>query len=424
MQICPLCGKENDDLAPFCSNCKTPLPGGPLPGAQPQGDRNERLDGALRESARPIRKAVLVLIGIVVLLGAYFVYSHSSAHGVITTVAGNGTPGYSGDAGPATGAEFNYPIGVAFDASGNLYIADAANNRVCKVDRAGVITTLAGNGTPGYSGDAGPAIWAELNYPMGLTLDASGNLYIADAENNCIRKVDRTGVITTVAGNGTQGYSGNGPAVDAELNQPTGVAVDRAGNLYIVDNQNFCIRKVDTRGMITSDAGTGTQDYSGDGGPAVDAGLNCPAGVAVDRAGNLYIADARNNRIRKVDANGMITTVAGNGRQGYGGDGGPATSAELNYPAGMAFDADGNLYIADNGNNRIRKVDTSGLITTVAGNGTQGYSGDGGPATGAELNYPAGIALDASGNLYIADIKNNRIRKVAKVAAGARASTD
>jgi len=409
MQTCPLCGKENDDLAPFCSNCKGPLPGGSFAGAQPQTDP----DSASRKGARLIRQAALILIGIIVLLGIYFVYNHSTAHDIITTTAGNGTQGYTGDAGPATGAGLDYPIGVAVDASGNLYIADAGNNRVCKVDRAGIITTVAGNGAQGYTGDGGPAVLAKLDYPMNVALDASGNLYIADDGNNRIRRVDRAGIITTVAGNGTQGYSSEGFATGAELEQPTGVAVDSAGNLYIADNQNFCIRRVDNRGIITTVAGNGTQGYGGDGGPAADAELNYPAGVAVDSAGNFYIADARNNRIRRVDAGGIITTVAGNGIQGYGGDGGLATSAELNYPAGVAFDASGNLYIADNGNNRIRRVDTGGVITTVAGNGIQGYGGDGGPATGAELNYPAGVALDASGNLYIADIKNNRIRKVA-----------
>jgi sugar lactone lactonase YvrE len=413
MPVCPLCGKENEEQSPFCYNCKTPLPG--LVDAQPQ---DERQDGAPRGSARIIKHAALILIGIIVLLCIYFVYTRSATHGIITTAAGNGTQGYTGDGGPAAGAELNYPIGVAFDASGNLYIADAENNRVCRVDKAGIITTAAGNGTQGYTGDGGPAAVAELNYPMGVAFDASGNLYIADTENNRIRKVDRAGVITTVAGTGTQGYSSEGPAISAELNQPTGVAVDNAGNLYIADNQNFCIRRVDTGGFITTVAGNGTQGYGGDGGPATGAELDYPTGVAVDNAGNLYIADARNNRVRRVDRSGVITTVAGNGVQGYGGDGGLATSAELNYPAGLAFDASGNLYIADNGNNRIRKVDTRGVIATVAGNGTQGYGGDGGLATSAELNYPAGLAFDASGNLYVADIKNNRIRKVAGAAVG------
>jgi sugar lactone lactonase YvrE len=409
MSVCAQCGKENEDQAPFCSNCKASLV-------------EKSPESPDSEPGRPFRSATLILIGIIVLFGTYLYYSHFAWHGVITSVAGNGTQGYAGDSGPATGAELNYPIGVAFDASGNLYIADAENNRVCKVDRAGVITTVAGNGAPGYNGDPGPAIWAELNYPMGLAVDTAGNLYIADTQNNRVRKVDRDGVITTVAGTGAQGYSSDGPAVSAELNQPTDVAVDSAGNIYIADNQNFCIRRVDADGVITTVAGNGTQGYGGDGGPATGAELDYPTGVAVDSFGALYITDARNNRIRKVDRNGIITTVAGNGTQGYGGDGGLATSAELNYPAGMAFDASGDLYLTDEGNSRIRRVDANGVITTVAGNGTQGYGGDGGPATGAELNFPADLAFDASGNLYIADIKNNRIRKVERAAAGIRAS--
>jgi len=333
--------------------------------------------------------------------------------GIITTVAGNGTWGYSGDGGLATNASLWGPHGVAVDTGGNLYIADLVNHRIRKVDTSGIITTVAGNGTYGYSGDGGPATNASLWWPSGIAVDANGSLYIADIGNHRIRKVDTSGIITTVAGNGNSVYSGDGgPATNASLRDPADVAVDASGNLYIADRDNQRIRKVDTLGIITTMAGNGTYGYSGDGGPATSASLWLPPDVAVDASGNLYIADSDSQRIRKVDTSGIITTVAGNGTRGYGGDGGPATNASLRYPEGVALDANGNLYIADTRNERIRKVDTWGIITTVAGNGTRGCSGDGGPATNASLRWPWGVALDANGNLYIADMDNHRIRKV------------
>jgi sugar lactone lactonase YvrE len=382
-----------------------------------------------------------------------------AATSVLTLVAGNGTPGYSGDNGPATSAQLNFPNGIAVDAAGNLYIADAGNNRVRKVSH-GVITTVAGDGTAGYSGDNGPATSAQLNYPSGIAVDSGGNLYVADTDNDRIREVsnavittvagggeavgdggpassaeltypggvalDSAGdlfiadtndnrirkvsnaVITTVAGNGAYGYSGdNGPATSAQLSSPSGVAVDSAGNLYVSDTDNNRIRKV-SNGAITTVAGNGTPGYSGDSGPATSAQLNYPNGVAVDAAGNLYIADTDNDRIRKA-SNGVIGTAAGGG--GVVGDNGPATSAQLNYPNGVAVDAAGDVYIVDSGNERIRKV-SNGAIATVAGNGTSGFSGDSGPATSAQLNYPNGVAVDATGDLYIADTDNQVIRKV------------
>ena len=372
--------------------------------------------------------------------------------GVITTVAGNGTQGYSGDNGPAISAELAGPYGIAVDAASNLYIGDAPANRVRKVS-GGVITTVAGNGLPGYSGDNGPAASAQLNYPYGVSVDAAGNLYIADSNNYRIRKVSG-GMITTVAGNGTTGFGGdNGPATSAQL-QPTGVAVDAAGSLYIADALNNRIRKV-SNGVITTVAGNGTPAFSGDNGPATNAELYLPYGVAVDAASNLYIADTFNYRIRNVSG-GVITTVAGNGTEGFGRDTGPATSSPLYYPYGVAVDSAGNLYIADTDNQRIRKVSngvistvagdgpspdylsfpqgvavdsagnlyiadtnnhsirkvSNGVMTTVAGNGTHGFSGDNGPATSAQLYYPSGVAVDSAGNLYIADTSNSRIRKV------------
>ena len=311
----------------------------------------------------------------------------------IDTFAGNGTIGYSGDNGPATSAQLNQPWGVAVDAAGNVYIADTVNNRIRKVAN-GVISTVAGNGTLGYSGDDGPATSAQLSWPAGVAVDSAGNLYVADQNNNRIRKVSN-GVITTVAGNGTPGYSGdNGPATSAKLYGPKGVAVDSAGNLYIADTSNQRIRKV-LNGVIATAAGNGPDlygngGYSGDNGPATSARLNQPWGVAVDFAGNLFIADYGNNRIRKV-SNGVITTAI-----------------NWSYPQGVAVDAAGNLFIADN-YGRISKL-SNGVITTVAGTGMQGFSGDNGPATGAQLSGPAGVAVDAAGNVYVADFGNNRIR--------------
>jgi ribosomal protein S30 len=337
----------------------------------------------------------------------------TSVRGIITTVAGNGVYGYSGDGGLATQAMLTYPHGVVVDASGNLYIADRDNERVRKVDTNGIITTVAGNGVYGYSGDGGPATQAMLRWPYGGAVDASGNLYIADMDNNRIRKVNANGIITRVAGNGIEGFSGDGgPAAQARLYWPAAVAVDGFGQLYIADSGNNRIRKVDTKGIITTVAGNEMSGYNGDGGPATEATLDYPHGVAVDASGNLYIGDMNNYRIRKVDTNGIITTIAGGMGGGYAGDGGPATQAQLYFPQGVALDTSGNLYIADNENNCIRKVDANGIITTVAGNGTWGYSGDGGPATQAKLYYPTAVAVDGLGNLYIADSENHRIRLV------------
>ena len=347
-------------------------------------------------------------------LGNNVIRKVAAATGIITTVAGNGSPGYSGDGGPSTSAQLSYPSGVAVDGSGNLYIADQGNSRVRKVTAAtGAITTAAGNGTFGYSGDGGPAIGAQLSDPRGVAVDGSGNLYIADFGYGVIRKVAvATGIITTGAGGGAGDPSGGGPAVWAHLYGPSGVAVDGSGNFYIAD-YNVILKVTAAGGIISMVAGGCCYGYSGDGGPATDAQLSFLGGVAVDGSGNLYIADGA--VIRKVAAaTGAITRVAGNGGGGYSGDGGPATSAQFLWPQGMAVDGAGNLYIADSGNNAIRKVAAAtAIITTVAGNGTAGYSGDGGPAIGAQLGGPQGVAVDGSGNIYIADHANNRIRKVA-----------
>ncbi|MFH2218846.1 MAG: RHS repeat-associated core domain-containing protein [Pseudomonadota bacterium] len=331
---------------------------------------------------------------------------------IIDTIVGNGEPGFSGDGGLAIQATLYLPLGLDFDAAGNLYIADSYNNIIRKVDTSGIIATVAGNGTSGYSGDGGPATEAQFYSPNSVTVDASGNIYIADVHNHSIRKVDANGIITTVAGNGTNGYSGDGgPATEAQFYYPNSVAVDYSGNIYIASRSH--VRKVDTNGIITTVAGNDTSGYIGDGGPATEATIHYAEGVAVDASGNLFIADYANNRIRKVDASGIITTVAGNGTRGYSGDGGPATEAQLYYPSSVTVDYSGNIYITSNGDSRIRKLDTNGIITTVAGDGLYDYNGDGGPATEAQISMARDVAIDASGNIYIADTSNHRIRKVA-----------
>ncbi len=340
---------------------------------------------------------------------------NTNIESIINTVVSNGTPGYSGDGGPASQAQIGWFFDIEVDAGGNLYIADPFNNRIRRVDRTtGIITTVAGNGTRGYSGDGGLAIYASLCHPNDVTIDAEGNLYIADTGNNLIRKVDTNGIITTVVGNGYSGFSGDeGPATDARLYYPYDIEVDAVGNLYIADYYNRRIRKVDTNGIIYTIAGGAyPPDGLGDGGPAIEAQISWEVDLAADNDGNLYIADSNNHRIRKVDTKGIITTVAGNGTMGYSGDGGPAIDAQLCNPFGIAVDETGNLYIADEWNFRIRKVNTKGIITTIAGNGIGGYSGDGGAPTHAQFDCPNGIAVDPAGNIYIADMNNFRIRKM------------
>jgi trimeric autotransporter adhesin len=335
----------------------------------------------------------------------------------ISTIAGSGGYSYSGDGGPATAAQLNTPEAVAVDAAGNIYFADTANNVVREISSKGVINTIAGNGTAGYGGDGGAAGSAQLSAPQGLAVDASGNVFVADTANARVRKISG-GTITTVAGSGTQGYAGDGAAAtSAQLNTPVGVTVDKAGNLYITDVSASVIRKVAPNGIITTVAGNGSQGYSGDTGPATGAMLNGPQGVAVDASGNLYITDTLNGVIREVTASGTISTIAGNGIDGYAGDGGPATSAEFGSPTGIVVDSAGSLYIADSGA-RIRKVFTSGIITTIAGSGVRGYSGDGGVATSATMNGAAGLALDSSGDIFIADAANNAIRELVFTGSG------
>lgn len=340
--------------------------------------------------------------------------------GQIATMAGDGKQGYLGDGANAVTAELNSPSSVAVDASGNVYVADTQNNVVREVISASnQILTVAGTGAAGYSGDGAAATKAELDAPAGVALDALGNLYIADSSNSVIRLVHlANGIISTFAGNGTAGYSGDGgnPG-NAELNNPTGVAVDTQGNVFVADTGNDVIRRIGSAGtLISTFAGNATAGSSGDGGPAMKAELNLPTSVAVDPAGNVYIADTLNQRIRKVAATtGVISAYAGQGQFGFDGDGGRALNAKFSSPTGLATDANGNLYITDVGNSVVREVTASTqVIHTIAGNGTWGYSGDYGPATSAQLgiDHIDAVAIDPSGNVYIADADNNAVRVV------------
>ena len=383
--------------------------------------------------------------------------------GIISTFAGTGLSGYNGDGRAAISARLSFPAGLAIDKAGNIYIADRGNQRVRQVDTSGKIHTFAGNGVAGYSGDGGPATEASLNGPHDLSFDQLGNLFISDNNNQVIRRVDTSGIINTIAGNGTAGFGGDGgPATAASLNSPRGTVTDSAGNLYIADTLNSRVRKVDRNGIITTFAGNGSHSFSGDGGPATQAAIgfprdllirsgqllisdggrshirsvsfsskiistfagsgggfngdgnvplntefSTPAGMTLTLAGTLVVADAANSRVRKVGS--VVNTIAG----GYIGDGSvAATGSSLVIPENVSLDQAGNLYVAETGGHRIREVDTTGHIRTVAGTGISGYSGDGGPATSAELDLPYGVATDPSGNLFIADNGNLVIRKV------------
>jgi uncharacterized protein (TIGR03437 family) len=347
---------------------------------------------------------------------------------IIRTIAGNGTEGFSGDGGLATSASLNLPNvnvsnaadSVVVDVSGDLFIVDTNNSRIREVSPSGIITTVAGNGCCGYSGDGQLATSAALTYPQGVAVDSSGNIYIADTGNNVVRKVSTSGIITTIAGRfGQVGFFGDGgPAVASLLYAPAGVAVDGSGNLFIADTVNNVIRKITaSTGNISTVAGTTTQGFAGDGAAATMAELYLPTGVFVDASGNLFIADRGNNRIRKVSTGGTITTVAGNGTGVSSGDGGTATAAGLPSPTSIALDASGDIFVAVPLNSRIREVSAGGTITTVAGEGVAGFFGDGGAPTNALLNHPAGVAVDASGDIFIADTGNNRVREVSASSA-------
>ena len=339
--------------------------------------------------------------------------------GTMATVAGNAAWLYGGDGGLATVSPIFLPFGVTIDSQGNMFIADSSNNRIRRVAAgAGTISTVAGNGVVGGTGDGGAATSASLSNPTSVAVDGTGDVYFTDNGNNVVRRVSALdGTISTFAGTmGQHGYTGDGgAAAGALLNTPNGIAFDSAGNLFIADTSNHVIRKVSAgTGVITTVAGTGQAGFGGDGGPATAALLNGPWGLTLAPDGRLFIADQYNHRIRMVSVAGVIVTVAGNGQAGFDGDGGAATDATLDIPAGVVVDVVGNLYIADTGNNHIRKVTAQGgLITSVAGNQGESISGDGGQATQAGLYGPYSLALDGMGSLYIADVFHNRIRKVA-----------
>jgi len=366
--------------------------------------------------------------------------------GIITTIAGSGISdpysglgGFSGDNGIATNAQLNIPNAMVFDTNGNLYISDSWNHRVRKVDIGGVISTVAGNGVvngdgaSSFSGDGGLAINAQLNRPMGLAIDQKGNLYIADSLNHCIRKVGTDGIISTIMGRPvannygilTGDFTGDGElSIKAQLKTPKDLVFDKIGNLYVADSGNQRIRKVDINGIVSTIAGSSVVityaeskiidgGFSGDGGLAVNAELNTPTSMVFDDNDNLYFTDSWNHRIRKIDISGRISTVAGSGdSNGYGtyrGDGELAINARFNFPRGIVFDQNNNIYIADSFNNRVRKIDTAGIVTTIAGNGVQGFSNDGEVAVNAQIDVPRDLAIN-KGFFYIAE--GNRIRKV------------
>ncbi len=331
---------------------------------------------------------------------------------IITTFAGTGTAGWFGDGGQATASKLYNPNGVLSDGAGNIYISDALNQRIRKVNTSGIITEIAGNGTAGFFGDGGPASAAEIHQPSGLALDASGNLYIGDLLNHVVRKVNLSGTITTIAGTPTvSGYFGDGGlATNARLYNPYGLTFDSHGDLYIADQYNHVIRKITmSTGIISTICGNGTSAFSGDGGPASAAKLSFPNAIYMDIYDNLYLSDNGNQRVRMINTSKIINTIAGGGLSTANGV--PATNEKLYFPAGMKLDKIGNLYFTSP-DNTLRKVNTAGIINIYAGTGTAGFAGDGGLATAALLDHPNDVAIDLSGNIFIADIYNNRIREI------------
>jgi gliding motility-associated-like protein len=340
---------------------------------------------------------------------------------IITTIAGTkGVAGYSGDGGQAITALLAKPTGISTDNNGSIYIGDWFNWVIRKINPAGIITTFSGTGTAGYSGDGGPAVNARIHVPYDIDVDNTGNVYFVDLGNEVIRKINTQGVISTVAGDGTININGppfigdGGPAILAPLYDPKAVAVDNNGNFYIAETAKNSIRKVNSTGIISTVAGQGlfSGGYTGDGGHASQAKLYGPIDIAIDNNGNIIIADLGNHAIRKINTAGIISTIAGNGTPGYSGDGGLATAATLNRPFGLAVDNANNIYIAEEANHVIRKISNTGIISTIAGTGIIGYSGDGGPAINARLSFPQRISIDNAGNIYLTDNENQTVRKI------------
>ena len=382
------------------------LPGAPAPSARlPRRGRSVALALAVTVTAAVALSPVLS--------GRAGADAVPSATGVVTNVAGTGTGGFSGDAGPATAARLSGPRHVTVAADGSLYVADGENHRVRRIAPDGTITTVAGKGTAGSHGDGGPATEAAINTPHAVALDDAGNLFIADSMSARIRKVTPDGTITTVAGTGVEGFSGDGgPGTLAKIRNPKGLEIGPDGALYISDGLNHRVRRLDPDGTITTVAGNGAATSAGDGGPATDASIRVPRGLDFDAAGNLYVAEGDGHRVRRIGTDGIITTVAGTGRLGYNGDGIPAATAFLNDPHGVVVDGSGRLFIADTDNHRIRMVAADGTISTVAGTGQSGDGGSGLVSYYSALGNPRGVTLDAAGDLYISDTGSHRIRKV------------
>jgi DNA-binding CsgD family transcriptional regulator/sugar lactone lactonase YvrE len=369
---------------------------------------------------RIVAVLAISMVAIGAVIGLRLSQTPAARGAIITTYAGNGIQGWTGDGGGAAEAEIGPVTAIATGSGRSLYLA--TGNAIRKISAAGTIATVAGGAISGYEGDGGSATQAKffltpLGAPVlvahGIAAADSGELYIADSGNNRIRRLDLNGTVQTVVGTGAGSFEGDGgPAALAALADPRGVATDRSGNLFIADTANDRIRKVDPGGVITTIAGTGHRSFSGDGGLATSAELNTPVGLAIDLEGDLYVADAGNHRVRKISPSGIIQTVAGTGEAGFSGDGGAASRARLTFPVAVAVGPSGSLYIADSGNNRVRKVDLRNNITTFAGSGESGFSGDGGLAKSGELNKPLGVSVDSAGAVYIADSGNNRVRRV------------